>query len=221
VIDHSRARQPGTRYSNIPRGLCAVTDPRAGAVEDLVACVEQAIKGGARMIQYRDKLATAAQRRERAAALVDVCGRYRIPLIVNDDVELTDAIGASGVHLGKRDMSIAAARAALGKAAIIGASCYNDFARAEQAREAGADYVAFGSFFPSPSKPDAVTANLALLRRARATLAMPVCAIGGITAANAAPLIRAGADLVAVISGVFGQADPESAAREIAALFHQ
>ncbi|MGH8502186.1 MAG: thiamine phosphate synthase [Gammaproteobacteria bacterium] len=209
------------RYPNIPCGLYAVTDPRTGAVEDLIARVEQAIKGGARMIQYRDKLATAAQRRERAAALVDFCGRYRVPLIINDDVELTCAIGANGVHLGRHDMSIAAARAALGKGAIIGASCYNDLLRAEQACQAGADYVAFGSFFPSPSKPDAVTANLALLGRARAALAIPVCAIGGVTAANAAPLIRAGADLVAVISGVFGRADPESAAREIAALFHQ
>jgi len=219
----SRATLAAARYAKIPRGLYAVTDPGApeptGGSETLVVDVERAIKGGACMIQYRDKCASQKQRRGRAAALCTLCADYRIPLIVNDDAALAAAVRAGGVHLGEGDIPIAQARTILGEHAIIGVSCYNNFSRALKAWQAGADYIAFGSFFPSPNKPDAVRATLDLLTRARAALPMPICAIGGITGANAAPLIHAGADLVAIINGVFAQIDSEAAARGIAGLF--
>ncbi|MGI8738301.1 MAG: thiamine phosphate synthase [Gammaproteobacteria bacterium] len=219
----SRATLTAARYAKVPRGLYAVTvacgPETTGGSETLVADVERAIKGGACMVQYRDKSASHKQRRERAAALCMLCADYRIPMIVNDDVNLTREVRAGGVHLGEGDIPIAQARAILGEHAIIGVSCYNDFSRALKAWQAGADYIAFGSYFPSPNKPGAVRATLDLLERAHAALPIPICAIGGIASTNAAPLIHAGAGLVAIISGVFAQIDPEAAAREIATLF--
>ncbi len=219
----SHASLASARYAKVPRGLYAITaacgSETTGEPETLVANVERAITGGAHMVQYRDKTASAKQRQERAAALCTLCAEYRVPLIINDDAALAGALRADGVHLGERDMPIGEARAMLGEHAIIGVSCYDDISRALKAWQAGADYIAFGSFSPSPTKPDAVRATLDLLMRARAALPIPICAIGGIMPANAAPLIRAGADLVAIISGVFAQTDPEAAAREVAALF--
>ncbi len=202
-----------------PRGLYAITDPALTPPEAIVAKVERAILGGARLVQYRDKSNSSTLRQSQARALLDLCNRHHIPLIVNDDVDLAGAVHAQGVHLGSDDTTIDEARAALGPYAIIGVSCYNDFSRAQWAWRKGADYIAFGSFFPSPIKPEAVSANLDLLRRARRELELPVCAIGGITVDNAAPLIRAGADMLAVITGVFAQPDPHAAAQAFAALF--
>ena len=200
-----------------PHGLYALT-PNGGAAP--AQTVEQAIAGGAGMIQYRDKTASAAEREARARSLLALCRSRGIPLIINDDLDLALALGADGVHLGEGDCPVAEARERFPDG-LIGASCYNDFARAQAAIRSGASYVAFGSFHASPTRPDAVTAQPDLLMRARRELPVPVCAIGGIHANNAAPLIQAGADLLAVCSGIFAQPDIASAARAIAGKFEE
>ena len=205
--------------SQIPRGLYAITDSKLLSSERLVEAVALAIQGGAQMIQYRNKSGDAEQRQWEAGDLNNMCRPLGIPLIINDDVELAGQVMAAGVHLGKDDADIAAARAALGPRAIIGVSCYNDLNRAIEAEKAGADYVAFGSFFTSKVKPDAVKAEIELLQQAKQQLAIPVVAIGGITPDNGAQLVAAGADMLAVISEVFGQADIRSAAERFAKLF--
>jgi thiamine-phosphate pyrophosphorylase len=195
-------------------GLYAVT-PDLADTASLVARVEAALAGGAGAIQYRSKSADAALRRRQAEALARITAERGALFIVNDDAALGAAVDADGVHLGEHDGSATAARAIIGPERVIGISCYNDFALAEAAVAAGADYVAFGSFFPSRVKPDARRADVALLARA-GTLGVPVVAIGGITAENAGRLERAGANAVAVISAVFDAPDVEAAARAIA-----
>lgn len=197
------------------RGLYAISD---GPRPDLFAAVKAALRGGAELLQYRDKTADSARRMFEARALRELCTRFEVPFIVNDDVELALAVGADGVHLGEDDGDVAAARARLGAEAIIGASCYDSLELARQLAAAGADYLAFGAFFPSPTKPNARRATLDLLREAK-PLGLPLVAIGGITPDNALPLVETGADFLAVISGVFAQADPEAAARRYAALY--
>lgn len=169
-------------------------------------------------LQYRNKTATAELRAQQAAMLQSLCAANGVPLIVNDDSALAKTVAAAGVHLGRDDGDLAAARALLGDEAIIGVSCYDDLGRAHAAKAAGADYIAFGAFFPSPSKPHASRADPALLREA-AALGLPLVAIGGITPDNAGSLVAAGADMVAVISGVFDAPDPVAAARRLQALF--
>ncbi|HEY2395927.1 MAG TPA: thiamine phosphate synthase [Rudaea sp.] len=196
-------------------GLYAITDgPRA----DLIAAAEAALRGGAAVLQYRDKTADAGRRAGEAAALAELCRRHGVPFIVNDDLELAAASGAAGVHLGESDVSVAQARAYLGADAIIGVSCYVSIERARAATAAGASYLAFGVFFPSPTKPHAARANIELLHDAR-PLGLPLAAIGGITPGNARVLINAGADFVAAVSGVFGGADPAAAAHEYTKCF--
>jgi thiamine-phosphate pyrophosphorylase len=201
------------------RGLYAIADTALIPEQRFVTAVEQAMLGGARVIQYRDKSGNRGRRLEQALALVELAKTYRIPLIINDDVGLAATVGAAGVHLGKDDMDLASARARLGDTALIGVSCYNRLELAITAAEAGTDYVAFGSFFPSRSKPEAVRADIELLREARRILRLPIVAIGGITPANGKALVEAGADCLAVISGVFGQDDIRAAARAYAALY--
>lgn len=201
------------------RGLYAVTDPELIAAGDLTTQVAAAIAGGAALIQYRVKHGGDLHRRECARALLTLCRERRVPLIINDDVALAASIGADGVHLGRNDADFGSARRRLGPDAIIGVSCYNDLPRATAAAEGGANYVAFGRFFPSRTKPHAGQADVETLRRAKQRLPIPVAAIGGITAVNGAALIAAGADLLAVIQGVFGQNDVTAAARSIAQLF--
>jgi thiamine-phosphate pyrophosphorylase len=202
----------------LPRGLYAVTDSELSGTA-LVQHVAQAIQGGAVMIQYRDKSADAGQRLWQANDLQMLCQSLRVPLIINDDIELALQCHAAGVHLGKDDATIAQARAALGAQAIIGVSCYASLPRALAAQAAGADYVAFGSFFASPTKPAAERADLELLRAARAALPIPIAAIGGITPDNGRALVDAGADLLAVVSGVFATPNASGAAQRYAALF--
>ena len=206
------------------RGLYAITDGTPRLLERVAA----AIVGGAAVVQYRDKTTDAARREREARDLLAVCRAHGIPLIINDDVVLTATIGADGVHLGRDDAAVREARRVLGDAAIIGVSCYNDFDRAVAAQQAGASYVAFGRFFASHTKPDAVAvgiypasnnSGLDLIRRAKAQLSIPVVAIGGITPDNAAPLIDAGVDMLAVVHGIFSQANPEQAARRYTQLF--
>jgi thiamine-phosphate pyrophosphorylase len=177
------------------RGLYAVT-PEA---PDMIEKVRQALKGGVALLQYRRKQRDLPEAREIAA----LARGHKVPLIVNDDIELALEIGADGAHLGRGDGELAAARRRLaGK--ILGASCYNDYNLATSAVRAGADYVAFGSVFPSPTKPGAARAALSLFRQ---DLPVPRCAIGGITLENAPQVIGAGADLLAVISDLFDAPD--------------
>jgi len=197
------------------RGLYAISD---GPRDDLLDACAAALDGGATSLQYRDKTRDHARRAHEARALQALCARHRVPLIINDDVDLAVAVGAAGVHLGAEDDAIAAARARLGAAAIIGASCYDSLECARQMAAAGADYLAFGAFFPSPSKPRARHARPHLLRDAH-SLGLPLVAIGGITPDNARSLIDAGADAIAVISALFGARDVRAVACAFATLF--
>ena len=171
------------------------------------------------MLQYRDKTHDAARRLREACALSGLCHEFDVPLIINDDVELAHASGAAGVHLGEDDNGIAETRAELGGDAIIGASCYDSLQRAREMAAAGVDYLAFGAFFPSTTKPGARHAKPDLLRDAR-EFRLPRVAIGGITAENGGSLIEAGADFLAVVSALFGARDVRAAAQRFAALFH-
>jgi thiamine-phosphate pyrophosphorylase len=201
-----------------PRGLYALT-PDLADTRLLSAQVGEALRGGAAAVQYRNKAATADLRRDQAAALAAQCRVAAVPMIVNDDVELALAVGADGVHLGAGDGDLAAARARLGPGRLLGASCYNRLELAHAAVAAGADYVAFGAAFASSTKPGAVHAPLELYRAARAALAVPIVAIGGITVANAPALIAAGVDAVAVITALFDADDVARRAREFQSLF--
>lgn len=203
----------------VRRGLYVITDARLLSGPDLVPAVVAAIGGGATLVQYRDKSADTDRRHREATELVSACHALGVPLLINDDVELARSAGAQGVHLGQRDASIAAARTALGPEAIIGVTCHADLALALRAQADGADYVAFGRFFASHTKPEAPPAPLALLPAARARLRIPIAAIGGITPENGGALVAAGADLLAVIHGVFGPADIRAAARRYTELF--
>ena len=200
------------------RGLYALT-PEIPGTAALCERVRQALEGGARWVQYRAKLVDAATRADQAAALVALCASFGARLIVNDDADLAAAAGAAGVHLGRDDGPVAAARARLGSTAIVGVSCYDDLDRARHAQAQGADYVAFGSFFASRVKPGAVRPSLDLLFAARRALQVPIVAIGGITLDNAASVIAAGADAVAVITDLFTDADPAARARAYGRLF--
>ena len=211
-MEHRTSLRSGAMAS----GLYLVTADEADDAR-LLARVEPLLAHAA-CLQYRNKRAPSAQRRRQADALRDACARHDVPFIVNDDPALAAAVGADGVHLGEHDGAIVAARALLGNDAIIGVSCYDDIALARAAAAQGADYLAFGAFFPSPTKPNARRASPELARAAR-HLGLPLVAIGGITPDNAPALLAAGIDLVAVISGVFDAPDPLAAARAYAACF--
>jgi thiamine-phosphate pyrophosphorylase len=208
-----------TRAGEGLRGLYVITDRALAAGRPLPELAAEAMAGGARVVQYRDKTADQVRRLAEARALAAVCRRAGALLIVNDDVELACAVRADGVHVGRDDAGIAAARARLGPDRLIGVSCYDRFDLALAARRAGADYVAFGSFFPSPTKPAAVRAQVGLLERGRRELGLPLVAIGGITPENGAALVAAGADMLAVIHAVFGATDVRAAAAAFAPLF--
>ena len=184
------------------RGLYAITDSQLLAGKFL-AYVEAALEGGVTLLQYRDKSSDDARRLREAEALRNLCERYKTQLIINDDAELAARLGV-GVHLGQTDGPLAPVRALLGHKAIVGATCHASLALAEQAASEGASYVAFGRFFNSNTKPGAPSANLELLEQVRIKLHIPVCAIGGITLENAAPLVAHGVDLLAVVHGLFG-----------------
>lgn len=202
-------------------GLYALT-PESINTETLLHQVQQALSGGAKLVQYRNKGGDVALRHEQASELLTLCRRFQAPLIINDDIRLADLIGADGVHLGKDDGSVREARLILGPDKIIGVSCYNDLQRALDAESHGANYVAFGSFFPSLTKPNAAIAPLTLLHEAKQSLNIPIIAIGGITADNISPLIEAGADAVAVISTLFDSDDDiRTTASRFAVLFEK
>ena len=196
------------------RGLYAVT-PDAGDGAELFAKSAAALEGGAAMLQYRRKRMAREARRLEAIELAKLCRQRGVPFIVNDDVDLALEVAADGVHLGRDDAPVSQARARL-KGRILGASCYADASLAKAAIGAGADYVAFGSVFASPTKPGAVRAPLDLFAL---ELGVPLCAIGGITLDNAPRLVAAGADLLAVVSDLFDAPDIAARARQYAKLF--
>lgn len=198
------------------RGLYAITDPTLIGGERLLPACEQALRGGARLLQYRDKDSDASTRFRNAQALRDLCHQYGALFIVNDEPILAKAVKADGVHIGQSDGGVRAARELLGADAIIGVSCHGDARLAQQTASEGASYVAFGRFFPSHTKPQAPGADSAVLASA---LPVPKVAIGGITPDNAGQLIDAGADAIAVIHGLFASDDIEATARRFATLF--
>lgn len=216
------------------RGLYAITPDMADTVK-LCELVEASLQGGAQMIQYRNKIATPSLRASQAQALLGLCRKHNVPLIINDHIELCLDLDADGVHLGAMDIGmdshiggLGQTRQKLGADKILGVSCYNRFELAQQAKEQGADYVAFGACFTSTTKPAAVNAPLQLIRRARDELHIPVVAIGGITRDNASLAIKAGASSIAVIGALFSgkstesaALDVETAAREFSQLFTQ
>ncbi|MDH1262476.1 thiamine phosphate synthase [Pseudomonas sp. GD03944] len=203
------------------RGLYAITDSQLLAGGRLLPYVEAALKGGAKLLQYRDKSGDEARRLREAEALRELCGRYGASLIINDDAELAARLGV-GLHLGQGDGSLSAARALLGRRAVIGGTCHAQLELAENAVKEGASYVAFGRFFNSTTKPGAPAATLELLAQARERLDVPVVAIGGITLDNAGELIAQGASMVAVIHALFAAdsaTEVERRARAFSTLF--
>ena len=205
------------------RGLYAIADTTWLAPERVLSAVAGAIAGGAGMIQLRDKQGSVVNDAECLIALLELCRENRVPFIVNDDSELAARIGADGVHVGQSDgqtdNGIATLRTRLGNQAIIGVSCHNDIASARRAVSGGASYVAFGRFFDSRTKPDAPAADISILGEAQVELDVPIVAIGGITPDNGARLLAAGADLLAVIGGIFAEPDCRSAAAAYHSIF--
>ena len=199
-------------------GVYAITDPVLCG-EHLSDKVQAAIEGGIRILQYRNKQASPAVQHAEASKLLSLCRQHGVLFIINDDVDLASDIDADGVHLGQKDRALIEAREHLGPDKIIGISCNNRFDYALTAQQEGADYIAFGRFFSSLTKPQAPQADIDLLQRGKKELHLPIVAIGGITPENGRQLIDAGADMLAVIHGIFGQADIRLAAERYAELF--
>ena len=205
----------------LEHGLYVITDCEKLPPADLLAKSDPILQAGIAALQYRNKRDPYAARRGQALALREVCRRYGTPFIVNDDLELAMEVGADGVHLGRDDPSCAEARSRLGAHALIGVSCYDSINQGLATQQAGASYVAFGAFFPTTTKIARAAPDIGLLRQARAALDLPIVAIGGIKVDNAAALLEAGADVLAVVSSVYGAADPARAVREFNALFER
>jgi len=198
------------------KGLYAITESDS---KDLLKNVALALQGGVNIVQYRNKNANTVQQYAEASALVKLCQDYKTSFIINDNIQLAKQVGADGVHLGREDDSLQQARQILGESAIIGITCYQHIEHALQMEKLGANYVAFGSFFPSPTKPNVVRATLELLQQAREKLSLPICCIGGITLQNADVLINNGADMLAVISGLFATEEITQVAQQFAEKF--
>ena len=201
-------------------GLYLVTHD-CTADDRLLAAVAQGLQGQPALLQYRSKLPERDLRRRQASAVLALCRSHGVPMLVNDDIGLALAIGADGAHIGGDDGDPAEARAALGGGRILGVSCYDAFDRALAAQRAGADYDAYGAMHPSPTKPEAVRAPIAMVRRAASELEVPVAAIGGITLDNAPELVAAGVSLLAVISDVFEHPSPAGRAAAYRTLFER
>lgn len=202
------------------KGLYAITDQQLITEENFSKSVEAALQGGTRIIQYRDKSDKQNKRFQQAKLLRALCHQYHAICIINDDIELAKAVNAHGVHLGKSDSSLTVARQVLGENAIIGVSCYNDLDRAIAAEKNKADYVAFGAIFSSTTKPEAGIAGLNIITKAKQQLSIPVCTIGGITQDNIQQVIAQGADMAAVISGIFSAANIKQSATTLSQFFN-
>jgi len=205
--------------ANRLRGLYAIADSHLIPENAFDDSVELALQGGTRILQYRDKSDDARKRLAQACSLRTLCDEHDALLIINDDIDLAIRSGADGVHLGKNDSTISEARNLLGKRSIIGRSCYNDIESAVRAQKMGADYVAFGSVYHSPTKPDATSVTLEQLKQAKSLLSIPVCAIGGIDSHNAAAVLETGIDMIAVISALFSHIDIRSRSEALSGLF--
>ncbi len=203
----------------ITHGIYALTDEHLIPDQLLVSAVERALAAGVAAVQYRNKSASSSLRREQASSLLALCARYTVPLLINDDVALCAEIGAQGVHLGQQDCSLTEARKTLGENAIIGITCHDSLNLALLAAEGGADYVAFGRFFSSGTKPTAPAADPDILGQAKKRLDIPVVAIGGINADNGGSLLDAGADVLAVVGGIFSNDDIEGNVHSLTELF--
>ena len=200
------------------KGLYLVT-PDWDDTDRLIAITEQALEVGAAIVQYRHKTATATLRNEQASALLALCRRHAVPLIINDHLSLCEQLDADGLHVGGTDQPVADMRARLGTGKILGASCYGDLQLAHDAANAGASYVAFGGFYPSRVKKYEVTTPVDIVSRAKHELGLPVCVIGGMTPENSGPLVNEGADMVAAISSVYQSDAPAEATAAFVQLF--
>lgn len=200
-------------------GIYAITDDALLPAEHLLHKVELALRAGIALLQYRSKAVKQEHKLGIASELSLLCNSYQVPLLINDDPQLALECGAQGVHLGQSDGDIGAARKLLGTDAIIGVTCHASLEKAMIAEDAGADYVAFGRFFPSSTKPEAPPAELMLLGEAKQKLTLPIVAIGGINPENGASAIRAGADMLAVIHSLFGETDVSASADRLVSLF--
>lgn len=189
-------------------GLYAITKTENKTSDQVLNDVRDAIKGGIRVLQYRDKHPVDAV--FMAGALKELCHAHNIPLIINDDLKLAKYIAADGLHIGQEDSQLSYAREQLGNKAIIGVSCYDSVELALHAQQQSADYIAFGRFFPSTSKPLAAPAHITTLEQAKKSITVPIVAIGGILPSNGAQLLNAGADMLAVIGGVFSESPYQS-----------
>lgn len=202
------------------KGLYAITDENLISEENFEQSIESALQGGSSIIQYRDKSDDQKKRLQQATCLQSLCTQYHAICIINDDIALAKTIHADGVHLGKDDVSISQARKILGENSIIGVSCYNDLSLARHAEKNHADYVAFGAMFSSATKPEASQASLQLIATAKKQLRIPVCAIGGISEENIKQVVVQGADMAAVISGLFSSTDIKTTANMLAQKFN-
>lgn len=201
------------------RGLYVITDKKLISRDDFLATVEMAVRGGANVVQLREKDTPRDEVVSLGKALLKVTKKYGVPLIINDSVELAKGIGADGVHLGEDDPKVSHARGALGGDKIIGVSCYGKLERGLDAERDGADYVAFGTPFFTPTKPERAPTSFDVLREAVTRIkSIPIFAIGGINPENADSVLETGVDGIAVITAVFGSEDPEKAARELASI---
>jgi thiamine-phosphate pyrophosphorylase len=202
------------------KGLYVITDEKLIPRKRFVETVEKAIKGGAKIVQLREKQSSSKDILRLAEGLLKLTRRYNVPLIIDDYPELARDIGAEGVHLGQHDTSLAEARKVLGNRAIIGVSCYSSIERGLEAHEEGADYLAFGTPFFTPTKPDRQPTSFEILKEARRVIPkIPIFAIGGITPQNVASILETGVDGIAVITSVFGSSDPEKVSRQLSAFF--
>ncbi len=201
------------------KGLYVITDKKLISRDSFVETVEKAVRGGASVVQLREKDTPGDEVVSLGKALLKVTGKYGVPLIINDSVELAKEIGADGVHLGEDDPMVSRAREALGGDKIIGVSCYGRLERGIDAERDGADYVAFGTPFFTPTKPERAPTSFDVLREAVSRIkSIPIFAIGGITPENADSVFETGVDGIAVITAVFGSGDPEKAARGLASV---
>ena len=207
------------RDSFIIKGLYAIT-PDMADLNSLLQKTQLAIEGGAFMVQYRSKIQDRDVKMQQCAAILRLCREYKIPCIVNDDVDMCRVLEADGVHLGENDHNIAEVRSILGEYAIIGSSCYDQLNRANEAQKEGASYVAFGAMYPTSTKPNAPRASLALLREAKSQIQIPIVAIGGITMNNAHDVIETGIDAIAVINSLYESNSIKETAETFSQMFH-
>jgi len=203
------------------KGLYVITDKKLIPRDGFIETVEKVIAGGAKIVQLREKDTPQEEIIRLGKGLLEATKKYGIPLIINDSPELAKEVGADGVHLGKDDPPISQARRLLGGEAIIGVSCYGEIERGLEAQDMGADYVAFGTPFFTPTKPERLPTSLEVLREAKRKIRIPIFAIGGINTENAPSVLETGIDGIAVITSVFGSPDPEKVARDLASLFEK